>query len=108
MWPFKRRDKEEEGQGQQNVVSNEKKQKEEDMEDMEKVVCIECDIKTQQKELPPNDSLSGAGMPCEVEYNLVSTCMKEQAGQVSACVVQWDDFKLCHQRQREQKQQQQE
>mmetsp|Transcript_1795 Transcript_1795/g.2590 ORF Transcript_1795/g.2590 Transcript_1795/m.2590 type:complete len:90 (-) Transcript_1795:217-486(-) len=84
MWFFNRKGKEE------RKVS----------EGKEEVVCIECDIKT-QKDLPSDDSLSGKGMPCENEYNLVSKCMKDNAGQISACTTQWDSFKLCHQQQKD-------
>lgn len=63
------------------------------------VICIECDKKT-QKDLPSNDVLSSEGMPCEKEYALVSSCMKEKAGQVSSCSSHWDKFKLCHEQNR--------
>lgn len=64
------------------------------------VVCIECDKKT-QKALPSNDALSSEGMPCEKEYALVSSCMKEKSGQVSSCSSHWDKFRLCHEQNRQ-------
>ena len=65
----------------------------------ERVVCIDCDKKN-QKDLPSNDNLSSEGMPCEVEYSLVSQCMNENHGQVSSCVDQWNNFKQCHSQQK--------
>lgn len=65
----------------------------------EKVVCLECDKKT-QKDLPSDDKLSSAGMPCEIEYSMVTKCMRENAGQISSCSRQWDGFKLCHEQQK--------
>ena len=63
--------------------------------DNDEIICIECDKKT-QKDLPSNDSVSSKGMACEVEYSVVSNCMRENSGQISSCKAQWDDFKLCH------------
>mmetsp|Transcript_26353 Transcript_26353/g.54003 ORF Transcript_26353/g.54003 Transcript_26353/m.54003 type:complete len:91 (-) Transcript_26353:471-743(-) len=60
----------------------------------EKIVCVDCDRKT-QKELPDVSS-SSAGMPCEDVYAAVAECTKEHAGQVAPCREQWDAFKACH------------
>ena len=61
----------------------------------EEITCIDCDKKN-QKELPSDDGISSKGMACEIEYALVSSCMRENSGQISPCKSQWDEFKLCH------------
>ena len=60
-------------------------------------ICIECDKKN-QKDLPQENGTTSAskGMPCELSYNAVNTCMNDNAGQISACRKEWDSFKLCH------------
>jgi hypothetical protein len=44
---------------------------------------------------------------CEDLYNAVDQCMKQHLGRVAPCAAQWDEFRLCHLRQKEQQQQQQ-
>lgn len=66
-------------------------------ESREEVVCIDCDKKN-QKDLPSSDGISSKGMACEIEYTLVSSCMRNNSGQISSCKTQWDDFKLCHEK----------
>ena len=58
-------------------------------------ICVECNIKN-QKELPSEDTTSSEGMPCEIIYNKVDTCMKENGGQVSLCREEWKEFQNCH------------
>ena len=60
-------------------------------------ICVECNIKN-QKELPLEDTTSSEGMPCEVFYNKVDTCMKNNGGQVSSCTKEWKEFQDCHQK----------
>ena len=60
-----------------------------------KVICIDCDKKT-QKELPANDRTSSSGQPCETWYQAVATCMNTHHGQISSCTREWDAFKQCH------------
>ncbi len=71
--------------------------------DDDKIICIECDKKT-QKDLPATDSVSSKGMPCEDEYSQVSKCMKDNEGQVSSCASQWNRFKHCHEEGKKKKQ----
>ena len=81
-----------------NPFSRNKKVNKEEKE--EEAICIECDIKN-QKDLPTTDVLSSKGSPCENEYLLVSSYMRDNGNQVSACATQWDAFKLCHAKEKE-------
>lgn len=63
-------------------------------QEQDKIVCENCDKKT-QKELP---SASSYGMPCQEAYAAVTKCMKENNGQISPCVKEWDEFKACHEK----------
>ena len=58
-------------------------------------ICVECDKKN-QKDLPENYGPTSAsnGMPCESSYFEVTTCMNNNAGQISACQKEWDAFKF--------------
>lgn len=60
------------------------------------IVCEDCDKKT-QKHLP-EASTSSEGMPCQEAYAAVTKCMKENNGQISPCVKEWDGFKACHEK----------
>ncbi|KAL3759425.1 hypothetical protein ACHAWU_000724 [Discostella pseudostelligera] len=62
-----------------------------------KPICIDCDKKTQQKDLPlDNSSSASKGMPCEAIYAKVTECMDKHLGQVAPCALEWDEFKECH------------
>ena len=67
-------------------------------EEKGKVVCEDCDKKT-QKELPEGSAVASEGMPCQTAYARVTKCMAEHKGQISPCVKEWDEFKACHERQ---------
>ena len=60
----------------------------------EKPVCVNCD-KSTQKDLP-EDSIASNGSVCSDAYQMVSVCMKENKGQISACAKEWDVFRQCH------------
>ena len=63
-------------------------------------VCVECDKKN-QKALPQTDTASSKGMPCENIYSQVSECMNLNIGQISACRKEWEEFKKCHNSQKQ-------
>ena len=65
-------------------------------------ICIDCDKKTQQKDIPDKEETSAPGMPCAESYQEVSQCMTKHNGQVSACAQQWKIFKDCHAAQKQQ------
>ena len=65
-------------------------------ESSKKVVCVDCDAKTNQVPLPSNDGISSQGKECGAIYDIVADCMKENRGQVTACTKEWDAFKNCH------------
>jgi hypothetical protein len=72
----------------------------------QKVVCENCD-KSTQVDLPPpppvNDtedsastSINSSTSLCRTQYQDVDRCMRENKGQISKCVSQWDAFRTCH------------
>ena len=65
-----------------------------------KVICIDCDKKN-QKDLPTTDPVSSSGQPCAQLYATVSECMSKYEGQITSCTDEWDNFRKCHQQQRE-------
>uniref|UniRef100_A0A7S4K730 CHCH domain-containing protein n=1 Tax=Odontella aurita TaxID=265563 RepID=A0A7S4K730_9STRA len=64
----------------------------------EKVECIDCD-KSTQKDLPAVSS-SSDGMPCDEIYLRVTECMNRNNGQIAPCAKDWDEFKVCHEKER--------
>ena len=61
---------------------------------VERVVCENCDKKT-QKALP-GSSIASEGKSCGEAYRRVSECMERNKGQVAACATEWDVFRSCH------------
>lgn len=61
----------------------------------EKVVCVDCDKATQQKDLP-SQSTASEGHPCAPVYTTVSKCMTQNNDQVSKCITEWANFQDCH------------
>jgi len=60
----------------------------------QKVVCENCDKKTQKP--APEESIVSEGMTCSEAYKAVSACMTKNDGQISACSKEWDVFRACH------------
>lgn len=54
-------------------------------------ICENC-VKSKQVELPS----TAAAASCGEQYVTVDECMKQNAGQISACVNEWKAFQLCH------------
>ena len=54
-------------------------------------ICVNC--KPTEKEIPANDM-----NPCENTYEMVDKCMKQNKGQISSCVNEWNAFKICHEK----------
>jgi hypothetical protein len=65
-------------------------------------ICIDCDKKTQQKELPETSttetppSAAAPGQACAELYLAVTTCNLGNKGQITPCVKEWDAFRACH------------
>ena len=62
-------------------------------EDSPPPICIDCDKKN-QKDLPQTTPAS-EGMACEAPYAQVTSCMNDNAGQISACKDEWNSFRQC-------------
>ena len=71
-----------------------------------KIVCENCD-KSTQVDVPHNtnddessvlvvSSAAAPGQACRTSYEQVDRCMKDNKGQISKCVAQWNDFRKCH------------
>ena len=63
--------------------------------DKSKVVCVDCDKKT-QKDLPNQTASASKGQPCALSYQTVTECMETNQGQITACAKEWQAFRQCH------------
>ena len=50
-------------------------------------VCFSCK--------PSNSSESHVPKYCEIEYQTVDDCMKNNKGSISACKQEWSTFRIC-------------
>lgn len=65
------------------------------LQEKEKIVCEECDKRT-QKDHPEQEA-----MKCETSYKQVTECMAQHKGQIAKCVAEWTEFKACHEKKNE-------
>lgn len=58
-------------------------------------ICVNCN-KASQVDHPDQDRLLLSEEGCGALYAAVDQCMQAHAGRITACVDEWQVFRLCH------------
>ena len=65
----------------------------------ENVVCVDCQIETQQP-LPQSDANASQGGKCHDIYIKVDQCMRKYNHQVTKCNSEWKAFRHCREQEK--------